>query len=650
VASFISPVRPIETGPPWNWNPAETFQTAFIAAQENKRAQEKAAIEMELEQILLPVKQKQAALALDKMQFEVERQSLLLDKERLAYREASRGLNGELTGGGDAAEDDFQPVPYTGADAGPVSAPSGGNQPRGFSQEDVRAQMAAADGGEERAIAMNTSGYPPYPNRPNNADESGYNFSLAGSPFEDEPTNPLYNLPTDNLGERIAMGDASSMGAGAPAATAKVADTAPVELALRRDLPLGEDGKAPNMLGAQNPLEQFAEQTPDRAPATEKAQPQSSGDPFYDWSTQTLGPWVNDYNKRLADLSENLASGKIKAPAFYAGRDRLLEKAGVMVGSALPKLDAEQASQYETLIKSEVKPLDALLQVSSARPRKGLGGEGAVDLKALDEAMNQSSYRLTQLLGGGLNEDAPEVKLERENLKRLGQRRLGIKETPEGLFMDVETKRQMIPVYAANNRPFEGREDYDNISAELTDAQLSAGMEGLRSGSKMFVNMNSYAKTKDGRLTSSAFEKYKTDVTEAKKLYGQAVVFDGNKFNITGKGEGEGVITPSAGGVSVTTPYDEDVKKEKETSGNRRIQELTRQIKEIDDYVADIPDFGVLPFTEGSSWGILRGGKDSVAVPTFNRRSATQKQEIAKGRLQRRAALMAELEQLRSGR
>lgn len=59
-------------------------------------------MEMELEQILLPVKQKQAALALDKMQFEVERQSLLLDKERTAYKEASRGLNGELSGGADA--------------------------------------------------------------------------------------------------------------------------------------------------------------------------------------------------------------------------------------------------------------------------------------------------------------------------------------------------------------------------------------------------------------------------------------------------------------------------------------------------------------------------------------------------------------------
>ena len=443
MASFISPVRPIETGPPWNWNPAETFQTAFIAAQENKRAQEKAAMEMELEQILLPVKQKQAALALDKMQFEVERQSLLLDKERLAYREASRGLNGELTGGGDAAEDDFQPVPYTGADAGPVSAPSGGNQPRGFSQEDVRAQMAAADGGEERAIAMNTSGYPPYPNSPENADESGYNFSLAGTPFEDEPTNPLYNLPTDNLGERIAMGDASSMGAGAPAATAKVADTAPVELALRRDLPLGEDGKAPNMLGAQNPLEKFADQTPDRAPATEKAQPQGSGDPFYDWSTQTLAPWVSKYNQRKAALSESLAKGRIKAPAFYSGRDQLKQKADTMVASALLKLDADQASQYKVLLQSEVEPLDALLQVSSARPRKGLGGEGAVDQEAAQKERAMLMYNISEATKN-LESLAPGSP-EHENLTRVrnqNTQQLALRTTPKVKVQDFDDIRK----------------------------------------------------------------------------------------------------------------------------------------------------------------------------------------------------------------
>jgi hypothetical protein len=104
MASFIQPVRPIDTAPPWNWNPAETFQTAFTLAQENKRAQEKHAAEMELEQILLPYKQKQAALALDKMQFDVELQSTRIDREReftkQAYRQEidrMKGLGGGQT-------------------------------------------------------------------------------------------------------------------------------------------------------------------------------------------------------------------------------------------------------------------------------------------------------------------------------------------------------------------------------------------------------------------------------------------------------------------------------------------------------------------------------------------------------------------------
>jgi hypothetical protein len=334
------------------------------------------------------------------------------------------------------------------------------------------------------------------------------------------------------------------------------------------------------------------------------------GSKFGDDKTKVVGHYDNKLNN------------------YYAPR---LAEAGVSLGQAVAGVNAA------------IKQGKSVDEVFAGAPA------ATNDPAAIDDRIAKSAYNLERLLGTeSLNENSPEVKLERENMKRLQSERLGIKETPEGLFMDVETKRQMIPVYAANKRPFEGRDDYDNISAELTDAQLAAGMEGLRSGSKMFINLNSYTKTKDGRLTASAFEQYKTDVAEAKKLYGQAVVFDGNKFNVTGKGEGE--ITPSAAAVSVTTPYDEDVKKEQAASENKRIQDLERQIKEIDDYVADIPDFGVIPFTEGSSWGMSQGGKDSVSVPTFNRRSATQKQEIAKGRLERRAKLMAELEQLRGGR
>jgi len=307
-------------------------------------------------------------------------------------------------------------------------------------------------------------------------------------------------------------------------------------------LSLTEQEMQPTLV-SENPVVRFAESQPEpraqaqQAPAAQAA-PQ---DDFYNWTTNTYKEDLQRYKGDLAALTEELNQGRIKTPQFLSRKKLLESEFSPVIASAIPNFDSQQQALFKQLTDAGVASEDAVFQVGSMR-RANTGG--SVDPKVLDETMNQSSYRLTQLLGGGLDENAPEVKLERENLKRLGQQRLGIKETPEGLFMDVETKRQMIPVYAANGRPFEGRDDYDNISAELTDAQLAAGMEGLRSGSKMFVNMNSYAKTKDGRITSSAFEQYKTDVTEAKKLFGQAVVFDGNRFNVTGKGEGEVPATP----------------------------------------------------------------------------------------------------------
>ena len=504
-------VAPNVDRPPWNWNPAETFLTAYTTVQENKRAQEAAAVEAELSRILLPAKAAEAQYNIKKFEYDAKLLEKLYNTNSASLDATYRGLNSALDG--EEVEDDFQPVPYTGADAGPVSAPSGGNQPRGFSQEDVRAQMAAADGGEERPIAMNTSGYPPYPNSPENADESGYNFSLAGTPFEDEPTNPLYNLPTDDLGERIAMGDASSMGAGAPAATAKVADTAPVELALRRDLPLGEDGKAPNMLGAQNPLEKFADQTPDRAPATEKAQPQSSGDPFYDWSTQTLAPWVSKYNERKAALSESLAKGRIKAPAFYSGRDQLKQKADTMVASALLKLDADQASQYKVLLQSEVEPLDALLQVSSARPRKGLGGEGAVDMEALNEQASQSTYRLDLLLKSGLDEDSVEVQNERSALRSIQNRQQGAKDSPIQSVFNAEVGLRNLKIARDN-----GEIDDATYAEKASPLQqnLAVSRQDAISRGEDILNLSDYDKDDAGSFTETGYNDLASDLEKKK--------------------------------------------------------------------------------------------------------------------------------------
>ena len=90
MASFIQPVRPIDTAPPWDWNPGQTFVTAFNQSRLTQAEAEKLRLENELESILLPVKQKQAALALDKMQLDVELQSTRLDREREFTKQAYR--------------------------------------------------------------------------------------------------------------------------------------------------------------------------------------------------------------------------------------------------------------------------------------------------------------------------------------------------------------------------------------------------------------------------------------------------------------------------------------------------------------------------------------------------------------------------------
>jgi hypothetical protein len=95
----MQPVRPIEAVP-WGWNPGQTFVTAFNESRFTKAKADQLQIESELEQLLFPVAQRKAALELDKMQFEVERQSLMLDMARDAQRQVHRSQMSGLTGGG----------------------------------------------------------------------------------------------------------------------------------------------------------------------------------------------------------------------------------------------------------------------------------------------------------------------------------------------------------------------------------------------------------------------------------------------------------------------------------------------------------------------------------------------------------------------
>jgi hypothetical protein len=105
----MQPVRPIEAVP-WGWNPGQTFVTAFNQTREAQAEAENLRLANELETFLIPLKQKKAAFDLDKIQYETELQSVVLDRARQAQRQSyrdeisrARGLGGGQGGGGNNA-------------------------------------------------------------------------------------------------------------------------------------------------------------------------------------------------------------------------------------------------------------------------------------------------------------------------------------------------------------------------------------------------------------------------------------------------------------------------------------------------------------------------------------------------------------------
>jgi hypothetical protein len=109
--SYLSAVPFAAPDPmPWNWNPAQTFLTAYYDQQQEKRAQQEFQAAQEMDQILFPIKQQQAQLALEKMNLEMERTRGEIDRQRIltrqmtdATRNTNRGFNSGLATGGSTA-------------------------------------------------------------------------------------------------------------------------------------------------------------------------------------------------------------------------------------------------------------------------------------------------------------------------------------------------------------------------------------------------------------------------------------------------------------------------------------------------------------------------------------------------------------------
>ena len=98
MASFITPFRPIVND--WDWNPGQTFVTSFMLAQENQRAQQKAAQEAELAAILLPAKKAEAEFNMKKLAYDSQLLEKIYATKTAALDASYKGLTSAVTGGG----------------------------------------------------------------------------------------------------------------------------------------------------------------------------------------------------------------------------------------------------------------------------------------------------------------------------------------------------------------------------------------------------------------------------------------------------------------------------------------------------------------------------------------------------------------------
>jgi|688.fasta_scaffold293109_2 hypothetical protein len=104
VLSPISITTP-DTAPPWGWNPAATFLTAYNTQAQARREQEKFNMAMQLERILLPAKAAQAEFTLNQLAYETENmansyrlQNEMVNERRRIIRTGGSGASSNVAG------------------------------------------------------------------------------------------------------------------------------------------------------------------------------------------------------------------------------------------------------------------------------------------------------------------------------------------------------------------------------------------------------------------------------------------------------------------------------------------------------------------------------------------------------------------------
>jgi hypothetical protein len=564
--------------PPWNWNPGETFVTAFNNAQENRRANEKAAQEAELNTILFPYKRAAAALELDKLQQDVERSTALTEKIRAANKVTHQNMMQGIQN------------PQSQQSSNPYDL---------FSDEVIN-----PDTGEEEQSQP-----------PPTMDLNG--FTSMNDPVGGSENNPLYDMPeqtpdtvaldTSKIPTTGLLADSSSeltptaMSAMHVASEAVSPQSNPKQTAdemllarLRESSGSVDFDSLPSPERASTPRISI-----DDAPAT-KAEPKSSSGNL-NWAT--LDPILskrkllkNQYdgiqsvkNYRLDGVKLDQTSKWNQASAKALQKLSAFGITDPVTLDALTDLPSESRQKAQRLVQESLANgngpnwTSAIKQVSGDEPGKGTGSDRRTELAKTIREVSESEIPDKEAVLGSLVREFSTLTSQQPAYEA---------------FTQSQSQLDMLPAYQAKGRPLNGRTDYDILSQELLDSKLQAAQGMIKNGDDRVLNMLRYAKTDAGKLTASGTDEYIKDLAAKREKYGNNfVIFTGQDAVLPTQGTTEVVGTQP--GRKKT--FDEYTQAEMDAMSPEDKENLLRERKESEARMGRVTLERSFPVADGSA-------------------------------------------------
>lgn len=529
--SFIDPAlvrMSLPEGPGWEWNPGQTFVTAFNNAQENKRLQQKRAEEAELASILLPYKKQVAALELEKLQQEVERSTLLTQKIREGNAGAHRGIMQGLQNPQNSQSvqeqnpyDIFNSVP----DAQPTTDQETGQPEQESGGMDIMGYTASAKTGAKNPV-----------------------IDLANSiADEDRPAIDTSKIPTTGL-----LADSSSGLTPTAMSAMRVATDAVAPEENTGSLSEADQMLLSRLSGSSGGVDFESLPSPEamatpRIPIDGAAKEDSkvvSEKSDLDW--RTLDPLLtkrkllksqydgiqNIKNYRLDPIKLDQASKWNQATAKAIEKLSAFGITDPVTLDALTDLPSEQRVKAQRLVQESLANGGAPNWTSAIE--QVAGGRKADGTTAPDRR-TELVDQISKITDSTLDENVKRTMLSPlvDEFNTMTAQRPAFER-----FAEADSQLNMLPTYQAKGRPLNGRTDYDIVSQELLDAKLQSVQEMLKSNDPRVLNMTRYATTKDGtKLTASGFAEYQKDLSEKRNKFGDGfVIYTGSDAVFPTKG------------------------------------------------------------------------------------------------------------------